>query len=254
MSDFEFNIGPRKRDKAPFMVIYGPAGTGKTSFAHHAPGNVFIQTEDGAGELVLNTMKDDTFQTYDEIMAALRYIYANPEGIRVVAIDTIDHLEPIVWKHVCAINNWDSIETPGYGKGYIECDAAWMKLINALVMLRDKHNIAIVALAHEIVRQVNDPQNGPYDAHELKLHKRAVALWKEKADMIGLLKNAVVVDQKTGKGKGGTTPTLYVRPNAAYTAKTRYKSMPSMIQIREDTGWADVAKHIPFFQEDEKDS
>lgn len=250
MSDFEFNLTTTKDVKPPVGIIYGPAGTGKTTLAFNSPKTVFIQTEDGAGELELRTLKDGVFKSYDEVMAALRYIYANHSDLDVetVVIDTIDHLEFIVWDHVCSKNNWDSIEAPGYGKGYIECDKAWLDLINACIKLRDDKEIAVIALSHEIVRTANDPMNGPYDTHELKLHKRAVALWKEKSDFIGLLKNVVIVDSKTGKGKGGSMPTLHVRPSAAYTAKSRYKEMPSTIPIDIDNGWGDFSKYIPFYQ------
>jgi len=247
---FSFEVATRSSEKPPFMIIYGPSGTGKTTLASQSENNVFIQTEDGAGELILNTLKEGVFTSVDELLAALRHIYMNPDGINSIVIDTLDHLEPLVWRHVCENNNppWDSIESPGYGRGYIECDKVWMRIIDALLKIRDKKGIAIICLAHEIVRSVGDPQNGPYDAHELKLHKRAVALWKEKSDMIGLLKNTVVVDSKTGKGKGGTSPTLLVRPHAAYTAKTRYKAMPPMIPINIDTGWVDITKFIPFYK------
>jgi hypothetical protein len=245
--DIEFSVGKRKAEKAPFAVVYGPSGTGKTSLAASAEKSVFIQTEDGGGELDITTLKDGLFTSYDEILAALRFVYKNPNGVKHVIIDSLDHMEPLVWKHVCEKNSWDSIETPGYGKGYIECDDAWRKIISALIKIRDDHNIGIICIAHDVVRTVNDPTTDTYDAHELKLHKRAVALWKESCDMIGLLKNRVVVDAKTGKGKGGTSPSLFVRPTAGFTAKTRFREMPAFIPIELETGWADVAKFIPFY-------
>lgn len=243
----EFNIGKRTNAKAPFAIVYGPSGVGKTSLVASASDTVFLQTEDGAGELELTTLKEGVFTSYEEFMSALRYVYKNSEGIKHLGIDSLDHLEPLVWDHVCKKNGWDSIESPGYGKGYIECDDAWRSIIKALLAIRDDRNIGILVIAHDVVRTVNDPTTDTYDAHELKLHKRAVALWKEYCDMIGLLKNRVVVDAKTGKGKGGTSPSLFVRPTAGYTAKTRFKEMPSFIPIELEGGWDDVAKFIPFY-------
>lgn len=248
--DYEFDLQARDDVGPPFAVIYGPSGTGKTTLAASAPKTVFLQTEDGAGELKLNTLKDGVFTTYEEFMAGLRYIYQNFDDLDIqnIAIDSLDHLEPLVWDYVCRKFEWDSIEAPGYGKGYVECDSAWRSLIKALLKLRDDKNVGVICIAHDIVRMANDPTTVAYDMHELKLHKRAVALWKENAKMIGLLKNTITVDKKTGKAKGGTAPSLFVRPNAAYTAKTRYKSMPSSIPIKEENGWEDVAKFIPFYQ------
>lgn len=255
MTDFSFEPQVKKETKPPFMVIYGPSGVGKTTLPSYADGVVYLPTEDGAGELELLTLKDGVFNSVEEFIAAVRYVYKNCEemGMQTVIVDSLDHLEPLVWKHVCEENSWDSIETPGYGRGYVECDKQWRRIIDALMRLRDDKNITVVCIAHDIVRIVNDPQNGPYDAHELKLHKRAVALWKEKSDLIGLLKNQVVVDQKTGKGKGGTTPTLFVRPNAAYTAKTRYTKMPGQMPIGINDGWTKLIQHIPYFNKNTQD-
>lgn len=250
MSDFEFSVQRVEDDGAPFAVIYGPAGTGKTTLAASADRPIFLFTENGAGELRVNQLKKGTFESYEEFIEALRYLYKNADDIDfgTVVIDSIDHLEPLVWDYVCRANEWSSIEQPGYGKGYIECDKAWQKILAGLRNLQEKKGIAIIAIAHDIIRQVNDPfTDSNYDAHELKLHKRAVALWKENATMIGLLKNTVIVDEKTKKAKGGTTPSLHVRPNAAYTAKTRYRSMPKKLQINVDDGWKAVSEHIPFY-------
>lgn len=250
MADVQFSLKKKKSAKPPFMVIYGGSGTGKTQLAISAPEAVFLQTEDGAGEREINTLKDGVFDNYDEILEALRWIYKNPEGISTVVIDSIDHLEPIIWAKVCKDNEWDSIESPGYGRGYIECDKLWQQLIKALLLLRDAKGMQIICIAHEQIRTVNDPTaSTPYDAHELKLHKRAVALFKENADMIGLLKPLVTVDKKTRKARGGNSPALFVRPNAAYTAKTRYPDMPNSIMIPEENGWDEIAGYIPFYND-----
>lgn len=252
MNDFSFDVQTRESKDSPFIVIYGPAGVGKTTFAANSKNNVVLQTEQGSGELKLRTLKDGVFTSYNEFLSALRYIYANAEenDIDTVVIDSIDHLEPLVWAQVCEDNGWDSIESPGYGKGYLEADRYWQRLIKALNKLRSDKQTTIVAIAHDIVRVVNDPTAEPYDAHDFKLHKRAVALWKENADVIGLIRNPVSVDQKTGKVKGGVTPTLYTKPSAAYIAKSRYQKMPAMMPVKIDTGWADFAKFIPALAED----
>ena len=249
MSDFSFDIKTRESKDAPFIVIYGPAGVGKTTFAANSKNNVVLQTEQGSGELKLRTLKDGVFSSFNEFLSALRYVYANSEEIDTVVIDSIDHLEPLVWAQVCEDKGWDSIESPGYGKGYLEADRYWQRVVRAMNKLRSDKNITIVAIAHDIVRVVNDPTAEPYDAHDFKLHKRAVALWKENADVIGLIRNPVSVDQKTGKVKGGVTPTLYTRPSAAYIAKSRYTKMPAMMPVKLDTGWDNFAKFIPALQD-----
>lgn len=250
MNDFTFNIQKRESIEKPFVILYGPAGVGKTSMAANAKRPVFLQTENGGGELSLVTLKNDVFKDYDEFMAALRYLYQKSEEFDTVVIDSLDHLEPIVWKKVCDENDWKNIESPGFGKGYFEADLYWRRIIDALNKLRRDRNLTIVAIAHDMIKSVNDPTAEAYDGHDLKLHKRAVALWKEHADIIGLIRNPVSVDKKTKKVKGGVTPTLFTRPNAAYTAKTRFDKMPGIMPLSKENSWKEFAKYIPSLNDD----
>lgn len=251
MTEFTFEAQTKTNKEPPFMVIYGPAGVGKTTFANASPNNVFLQTEEGTGELELQTIKADVFKSYDEFIAALRWIYKNGE-YKTLVIDSLDHLEPLLWAKVCDEEGQKSIEKVGggYGKGYIEVDKYWRSLIDILNMLRRDKDMAIIVLAHDHIRPANDPLVEAYDVHELKLHKRAVALWKESCDLIGLLRMVVVKDSNSGKGKGGTTPSLYVRPQAGIVAKTRFSKMPQIIPISLDKGWDDVAQYIPYYAND----
>ena len=47
-----------KSDKPPRIVIYGVPGIGKTSLAAEFPDPIFIQTEEGTGNLELTSFAD----------------------------------------------------------------------------------------------------------------------------------------------------------------------------------------------------
>ena len=40
-----------KASRPPIIVVHGPPGIGKTTFAASAPGAVFVRTEDGLGHI-----------------------------------------------------------------------------------------------------------------------------------------------------------------------------------------------------------
>lgn len=245
MADFEFEIEERVSDKMPFIIVYGGPGLGKSTLASHAPDPIFLQTEDAGGELNIKTLKKGIFESYEEIMAALRYLYKNPDKYQTLVIDSLDHLEPLVMEYTLRMNDWGHINEGAYGAGYSKLDENWRALINAVKkIIVDKKKI-FVGIAHGVVRIINDPMVEPYDGHEMKLNKRILPLIRENADIIGFLSTPIVIDKKTGRAKGGSSVVMNVRPNAAYEAKTRYSAMPSTIPLTKDKGWDTFAKYIP---------
>lgn len=245
MADFNFEIDERESEDMPFIIVYGGPGLGKSTFASQAPDAIFIQTENAGGELKLKTMKRGVFTSYDEVMAALRYLYKNPDVFKTLVIDSLDHLEPLVVKHTLETNGWKSINEGAYGAGYVKLEENWRALLSAIKrIVVDKKKI-FIGIAHGVVRTVNDPTVEPYDSHEMKLNKRVLPLLKENADVIGFMNTPIVIDNKTGRAKGGSSVAMFVRPNAAYEAKTRYSSMPSMIQMNKDDGWSKFSSYIP---------
>ncbi len=109
------SISSTQRQRALFALTYGTSGVGKTTFAANMPSPVFIQTEDGAGNLTLQAFP--IAKSYDDVMSAITALCEKHE-YQTVVIDSLDHLEPLIWKKVCEDNNVKSIEQLTYGKGY----------------------------------------------------------------------------------------------------------------------------------------
>ena len=55
-------------------LLYGTHGIGKSTFGSMAPAPIFIQTEDGLGEI--DCAKFPLAQTFDQAMAALSELYS----------------------------------------------------------------------------------------------------------------------------------------------------------------------------------
>jgi hypothetical protein len=178
-------------------------------------------------------------------MEALRELCKDPRGYESVIFDTVDSFEPLLIDHVCRSHGWRSIETPSYGKGYIEADNAWRRFLHALKAIRDKHNVAIILVAHSTVETVNDPRAPSYTAYAPKLHKRARGLVMDACDGVFFLDNdlRVVTDGNDRvRAEDGKTRILHAEGGAAFAAKNRWR-MPPKMPVTADTRFTELSKY-----------
>jgi hypothetical protein len=238
--------------KPPIIVLYGVRGVGKTTLAAGAPDPVLLRIEDGLGMLDVPHWEIDTFQ---DVMEAIGALYAEPNDFKTVIIDSLDWLEPIIFAETCRQNQWESIETPGYGKGYEMALRAWREFLGGMRALRDERNKTIVMLAHEKIKTFNSPDVDPYDRYQLKLHDKSAALIGEAADIVAFMNYRVSVRKIDPKDKnspvrgvGGGQRLLYLEERPAWQAKNRFQ-MPAQIDIPSTSdpaeAWAAFANHIP---------
>jgi hypothetical protein len=233
----------------PRIIPHGLPGVGKTSLAAKFPAPIFLQTEDGcpAG---LEIATFGMLPTYDHVTSAIIALGNEPHNFQTVVIDTVDATEPLIWNATCAANNWKSIESAGYGKGYVEADRFWQDLLTGLDWLRRTRNIAVVLLAHSSVEVMNDPRAPSYTSYQLKLHKRGRALVQDWADAIGFLSTELVIlSEEKAFGKrtradGSSARYLHWEGKPAFIAKNRY-NLPAKMPVPRDF---DYQKHLaPFF-------
>lgn len=233
--------------RPPRMLIYGPGGVGKTTFAACAPEPVFVWTEEGEG--ILDVTGFPLAKSFDEVMEALGALFSEEHAFRTLVVDSLDWLEPLVWAETCRRNGWKDIEAPGYGRGYIAAVDVWREYLEGLAALRDERNMAIIQIAHADIKRFENPETEPYDRYIIKLHQRAAAIMHEHSDVVGFAQykiNTVKTDlgfnKRTVRAVGQGDRLLYTGERPAFLAKNRY-GMPDTVPL----DWAEVAKHIPFF-------
>ena len=236
----DLKSGPDKRP--PRILVHGTSGIGKTTFAANAPSPVFIQTEDGLGLMDRPTF--GLLQTFDEVMETLAALYTEDHNFQTVVVDSVDWLETLIQAEACRRNNWASIETPGYGKGYVEALNVWREYVEGLNALRDDKGMVVVQIAHTDVKRFENPATEPYDRYIVKLHKAASALLSEHSDIVLFANYRVSVvdtkDKKSTRAKGSGERVIHAAERPAFMAKNRYE-LPDEMPL----DWQDFADRLP---------
>ena len=227
------SISKTKRLRAPKIVVVGPGKIGKTTFAASAPGAVGILTEDGSD--AVDAQAFPLAQSLTDVYQAIGTLLQEKHDFQTVFLDSLDWLEPLVHAHVCEANKWATIESPGYGKGYVAAAEEWRNLLQGLEALRQRRNMAVILIAHDKIKRFESPLHDGYDQYVLKLHDRASALVMEWADVIGWANYKVTtVESDAGYGnkevKARSTGqrVLHVEPHPAHMGGNRFglKNMP----------------------------
>ena len=233
--------------KPPRIMCYGTAGIGKTTLGMSAPAPVFLQTE----ESEVDCPTFGLLRTYAEIMDAVGALYNEPHDFQTVVLDSVDWLEPLVWRETCAVNGWANIEAPGFGKGYIAALDQWRALLDGFNALRDDKGMGIILLAHCEIKRFDSPETEPYDRYQIKLQPRASALVQEHVDAVlfcnyrvSTVKTDLGFNKKATRGVGGGDRLIYTNERPAFLAKNRY-ALPDSLPL----SWPDLAACIPYYNQ-----
>jgi len=224
---FSFDISSGIQHGPQKIVVYGPEGIGKSSFAAEFPEPLFIDTE-GSTKL-LEVRRLPRPESWAILNQMIDEIAGNPEICKTLVIDTVDWAERLCSEYVCRKGNKQSIEEFGYGKGYVLIKEEFGRMLDRLNVVIES-GINVVLTAHCILRKFERPdESGAYDRWELKLGNKAgsqiSALIKEWSDALFFVnyKEHVIEDPTTHRKKAhGGERVMYTTHRPAFDAKNRY--------------------------------
>jgi hypothetical protein len=91
MPDLLQRITTGRTSAPPRLLVYGTEGIGKSTLASHAPRPIFIQTEDGLGEI--DCHKFPLANSFDDVVGSLEALRTEKHDYQSVVVDSLDWLE-----------------------------------------------------------------------------------------------------------------------------------------------------------------
>lgn len=204
------------------VVLYGPEGIGKSTFAAQFPEPVFIDTEGSTKHMDVTRFPKPT--SWAMLLAEVQEVVQNPAMCKTLVVDTADWAELLCTKHICDKFSKASIEEFGYGKGYTYLSEEMGGLLNKLEEVIQR-GVNVVLTAHAKMRKFEQPDEmGAYDRWEMKLSKNVAPMVKEWADMVlfATYKTIVVkTEDKKAKAQGGKR-VMHTTHHPCWDAKNRH--------------------------------
>ena len=219
---------------APLSVlIYGIDGVGKTTFGAQAPKPVFISAEEGTE--LLDVARFDAITTFRQVEEVVEGLTLENHDFQTLVVDSVDWLEPLIWKDVCDTNSWKSVEDAGFGKGYLAALTLWKTFLGQLDRLKREKKMNIVLIGHSELKTFHDPNHlESYDRYQLKLNAKASALLREwvSSVLFSAFHVAVSKDKNAPKAKAFSNGDrlIYTTRTPAYDAKNRF-SLPEELPL-----------------------
>lgn len=244
------SVSKGREFKPPRILLAGTEGIGKSTFAANAPNPIFIQTEDGLGQIECD--KFPLSKSYDQVHAQLTAVATEAHDYNTVAIDSVDWMERLIWDRVCRAAGKPNIEDIGYAKGYTFALTYWREVLDLLERCHDR-GMAVILIAHTKIEKFEDPENPTYDRYSPRLHKHAQAMLTEWVDAVLFATRKVTTKKENSKdpnsrdmgisvGAAGGERILKTVGSATCVAKNRY-NLPPEIPL----SWNDFADGLTKF-------
>lgn len=239
----------------PLIFLYGVEGVGKDSLAAEFPAPVLIQTP---GENPPSGVSIDSFgevKDFDTLMGCFEALFAEEHAFKTLIISAADGIDRIAQAEACKRNGWQSIEDPGFGKGYIEAEAVWTEILEPISALgvpvaEGGKGMNVIIIGHTEIKNFDDPASTTYSRYLPNLQKKAGDVLKPAADIIAFLNYRVsikVEKAQFGQEKkdvaGAGVRMIYLEERPGFIAKNRY-DMPAEIRFEKGKGYTALAKYF----------
>lgn len=221
------------------LMIYGPPGVGKSTFACAAPGVLAIDYEHGLDAIGPDRVEGP--REWEPALELLREACTGPGQHTTVVVDTVDALADVATRTICAKGTSkgkkvDSLAEFGYGDGFEILASYWRNLLFVLEGARS-HGRAVHLVAHVKRENVDDPQVGRYAAWQAALPKLCWADTHRWCDDVLFANYEMAVADKSNRAFHTQRRLLYTVAGTGYAAKNRGE-LPSELPL----SWTEYAK------------
>lgn len=218
------------------ICVYGPDKVGKSKLASQFPEPIFLDLEKKADQL--RPMPPWVrAKTFNEVRDLGNELLRGKHGYKSLVIDTLDWLEPLIWKHVCEEEGeGNDIEGVGGGfkKGYTKATDVWRELLGILGEIQEHRGMHVILLAHSAVKTFKNPAGGDYGRVRMRLYAEASDLIRQWCKAV-LYANFSAPSVRRGKlehwKKAGSMRWLYTSWNPAFVAGNNYSLPEPRIEL-----------------------
>ena len=144
------NITRGKMKSAVKMLVYGPEGVGKTTFAAQLPGCVFIDTEGSTKHM--DVARFDPPTDLNDVTDMISWTLGHTDQIGTLVIDTVDWLEKLIFSKVCAEKEISNLEDIPYGKGYVFAKQKMQQILETLEAIVAR-GVNVCLVCHSTIRK-----------------------------------------------------------------------------------------------------
>jgi hypothetical protein len=203
-------------------LLYGGPKLGKTTFASHAPGALFLATEPGCKALEIY---DVNIQDWKTLLQTLGEVEKGNHQFKTIVIDTIDNAYTFCRDHVCSENGWNDPADAGYGKGFNAVNGEFRRVLLKLASLP----YGLIFISHSRDLEVKT-RTGTYTRITTTLPDSAAKIIK------GLVDVMLFADMVARKTDDGTEydRVLCTRPTLNYDAGGRFPGIPEVLPLDYD--------------------
>ena len=194
------------------MILYGSPGVGKSTFAANIPDALFLDIEGGTNNLSVNRIGREKLETLDDINAALNAVLTQEHDFSALVIDTADFMERVLMVQAAREHAVSEYAKIGYGKGPVTVANIWRSILQQLDTIREKRNMAIVLIAHETLKRINEPDTDVYDKFTLAMENKSIEILESWAGLRALRQGGGLYPE--GQDAAGTRQRR--RPDAVY--------------------------------------
>jgi hypothetical protein len=208
------------------VLLYGPDGIGKSTWAANAPRPLFLTTEDGVADIDCD--KTPLIKDLGAFNGWLSDLLTQDHDYKAVVVDTLDWLERLIWVKVADANNKPTIDDIQYYRGYGFANKHWDFILKSLDHLRESRGMLVVLLAHAKAAKVEPPDADSYTRYEPDLYKTVAPMLQEWADEVffaGYKTDVVQKDEgfnrKRGTAIGSGVRIVHTCETPSFLAKRR---------------------------------
>lgn len=204
------------RDK--YLLLYGPAKCGKTSFAAQVPDNIIFSFEKGtnfiSGVYAIEVEKWAFFKSYLKQLNKPEV----KEKYKTVTIDTISIAWSLCESYICSTQNVDTIADIPWGRGYALLKDEFSDALRQISMM----GYGIILIAHAKVKTEKIDDDTIIETMAPNIPDRAQDVVNALVDIIGCIK-------VTPHSDGTADRTLITRSTPYITAGSRLRYLPPEI-------------------------